>query len=52
VVDANVLFSAAIKDRATASLLLGDDVSYHAPGYLFDEFREYRDELLAKTHRR
>lgn len=51
VVDANVLFSAAIRDSKTAELLLRDDLSLYAPEYLFDEFEEYRETLLEKTHR-
>lgn len=51
VVDANVLFSAAIKDSATAELLLRDDLALLAPEYLFEEFVEYRGMLLDRTHR-
>jgi len=51
VVDANVLFSAAIKDSATAQLILRDDLRFHAPAYLFDEFETYRETILDRTHR-
>jgi len=51
VVDANVLFSAAIKDSETAELLIRDDLAYHAPEYVFEEFARHRGELLEKTHR-
>lgn len=51
VVDASVRFSAAIKDSATAELLLRDDLPLHAPEYLFDEFEKYRETLLERTHR-
>lgn len=51
VVDANVLFSAAIKDSETAELLLRDDLADYAPGYIFEEFARHRGELLEKTHR-
>lgn len=51
VVDANVMFSAAIKDSKTAELLLRDDLNYHAPQYVFEEFTEHRGEVLEKTHR-
>ena len=51
VVDANVLFSAAIKDSKTAELLLRNDLAYHAPEYVFEEFARHRGELLEKTHR-
>lgn len=51
VVDANVLFSAAITDGATAALLLRDELSLFAPAYLFEEFESYRETLLERTHR-
>lgn len=51
VVDANVLFSAAIKDSATAALLLRDDIVCRAPDYLFEEFESYRETLLGRTYR-
>jgi predicted nucleic acid-binding protein len=38
VVDANVLFSAAIKESSTAELILRDDLRLMAPEYLFEEF--------------
>lgn len=51
VVDANVLFSAAIKDSKTAELLINDNLELYAPEYLFDEFRKHKQTLLEKTHR-
>jgi predicted nucleic acid-binding protein len=51
VVDANVLFSAAIRDGGTAELLLRDDLDLQAPEFLFEEFRDYEATLLEKTHR-
>ena len=48
VVDANVPFSAAIRDSKTAVLLLRDDVDYHVPEYIFEEFAGHRGELLEK----
>lgn len=51
VVDANVLFSAAIIDSKTASLMLRDDLKLYAPEYLFKEFAKYEETLLEKTHR-
>jgi predicted nucleic acid-binding protein len=51
VVDANVLFSAAIRDGGTAELLVRDDLDLHAPEFLFEEFRDYEATLLEKTHR-
>lgn len=51
VVDANILFSAAITDSKTSELVLRDDLSLYAPEYLFEEFEKYEDTLLEKTHR-
>lgn len=51
VVDANVLFSAAIRDSKTSDLLLNDDLELYAPEYLFDEFKKYQETLLEKTYR-
>jgi predicted nucleic acid-binding protein len=51
VVDANVLFSAAIKDSATARMILRDDLRLHAPAYLFDEFETYEETILERTQR-
>lgn len=51
VVDANILFSAAIRDGKTAELLLRDDLHLYAPEFLFVEFRKYEDSILEKTHR-
>lgn len=50
VVDANVLFSAAINDSATAAILLRDDIQLVGPAYLFEEFVKYRETLLERTH--
>jgi predicted nucleic acid-binding protein len=51
VVDANVLFSAAITDSKTAELMMRDNLKLYAPEYLFKEFAKYEDTLLEKTHR-
>ncbi|MDZ7688780.1 MAG: PIN domain-containing protein [Halobacteriales archaeon] len=51
VVDANVIFSAAIRDSKTAELLLRDDFALYAPESLFEEFEKYREILTEKTHR-
>ncbi|MFB6158769.1 MAG: PIN domain-containing protein [Candidatus Nanohalobium sp.] len=51
VVDANVLFSAAITDSKTAELMMRDDLNLYAPEYLFKEFAKYEETLLEKTHR-
>jgi len=51
IVDANVLFSALIKDGLTAELLISDKLQLFAPEFLFTEFAKYEDLILRKTHR-
>ena len=51
VVDANILFSAAISDSKTAELMLRDDFKLYAPEYLFKEFSKYEEKLVKKTNR-
>lgn len=51
VVDANVLFSALIKDRVTRRLFFEERLEIYAPEYLFEEFAEHQDEVMQKTHR-
>ena len=51
VVDANVLFSALIKDSFTRKLFFDERLEIYAPEYLFEEFEEHREEIMQKTHR-
>jgi len=51
IVDANILFSALIKDGLTAELLISDKLQFFAPEFLFIEFAKYKDLILRKTHR-
>ncbi len=51
IVDANVLFSALIKEGLTAELLISDKLQLFAPEFLFTEFTKYKDLILRKTHR-
>jgi len=51
VVDANVLFSALIKDSMTRRLFFEERLEIYAPEYLFEEFEEHREEIMQKTHR-
>jgi len=51
VVDANILFSALIRDDHTRRLFFKDGLELFAPEYLFDEFEKYEDEILEKTQR-
>lgn len=51
IVDANILFSALIKDGLTAELLISDKLQLFAPEFLFTEYNKYKDLILRKTHR-
>lgn len=51
VIDANPLFSALIKDSFTVNIIVSEDVELFAPEFLFDEFLEHKEEILAKTKR-
>ncbi len=52
IVDANILFSALIKDGLTAELLISDKLQLFAPEFLFTEYTKYKDLILRKTHRK
>ena len=49
ILDANPLFSTLIKDSSTANVIVSDKVELYAPDFLFDEFLEHKEEILAKT---
>ena len=51
ILDANPLFSALIKDSFTANVIVNENVELSAPEFLFDEFLEHKEEILAKTRR-
>lgn len=51
VVDANVLFSALIRDSATRRLFFEEGFELYAPDYLFEEFAKHRIEIMEKTKR-
>lgn len=51
VIDANILFSALIKDAESAKLILSDKLALLAPDKIFDEFKKHKTEILLKTHR-
>jgi predicted nucleic acid-binding protein len=51
VVDANVLFSALIKDSVTLEFLFYDSAQFFAPEFILEEFYEHRTEILEKTKR-
>ena len=50
VVDANVLFSALIKDSVTAEILFLD-LEFYTPAYIMEEFIKHKKEILMKTKR-
>ena len=51
VIDANVLFSALIKDSFTYNLLFSDALHIFTPEYIFTELEKHKDEILEKTER-
>ncbi|MDD4878051.1 MAG: PIN domain-containing protein [Candidatus Nanoarchaeia archaeon] len=51
VVDANILFSALIKDNLTARLLFDERFTFYTPEYILEEFARHEKDILEKTHR-
>lgn len=51
IIDANPLFSALIKDSATANIIINENIELFAPEFIFEEFLEHKEEILAKTKR-
>ena len=51
VIDANVLFSALIKDSFTYNLLFNDTFHLFTPEYIFTELEKHKEELMNKTER-
>ena len=51
VVDANILFSALIKNSVTAELLFEDSLKLYTPEFIIEEFFNYEDIILKKTSR-
>ncbi|MEA2054296.1 MAG: PIN domain-containing protein [Candidatus Thermoplasmatota archaeon] len=52
VVDANILFSALIKESTTRELMLNDELLLRTPEFILGEFLGHIDELEKKTHAR
>ena len=52
VVDANILFSALIKNSLTANLLFEEGLNLCTPEFIVDEFFKYEEFLLKKTSRK
>jgi len=51
VVDANVLFSALIKEGFTYNLLFNEKFHLFTPEYIFTELEKHKEEILEKTER-
>ena len=51
VIDANILFSALIKNSLTAELVFNDEIKLYSPEFIIEEFLKYEDEILEKTSR-
>ncbi|MBI5332429.1 MAG: hypothetical protein HZB65_02565 [Candidatus Aenigmarchaeota archaeon] len=51
VVDANILFSALIKDSFAHNLLFNERFHLFTPDYIFSEFEKHKEEILKKTER-
>ncbi|MBU2561984.1 MAG: hypothetical protein KKD17_06840 [Nanoarchaeota archaeon] len=51
VIDANILFSALIKNSVTAELMFDKSLELYACEFMIDEFFKYEDMILLKTHR-
>ncbi len=51
IVDANILFSALIKNGLTANILVQENFDFYAPSYLLKEFAKYEQIILEKTKR-
>lgn len=49
VVDANILFSALIKDSTTRELILKYDDKFLIPNYVFLEIEKYKEDILRKS---
>lgn len=49
VIDANVLFSALLKDSATRKLVIDRRITLFAPRFLILEYAKYADELRRKS---
>ena len=51
VVDANILFSALIRDGLAFNFLFSGKFRLFAPEYIFTEFEKHKEEILGKTER-
>ncbi|MBI5635876.1 hypothetical protein HY993_02855 [Candidatus Micrarchaeota archaeon] len=51
VVDANILFSAVIRNAMTRYLFSYGGLALFAPDFIFEEFEEHKPEILLKTQK-
>ncbi|MBI4148991.1 PIN domain-containing protein [Candidatus Woesearchaeota archaeon] len=51
VIDANVLFSALIKNSLTARIIFEEDIVLNAPEFVVEEFLKYEELILKKISR-
>jgi len=51
VIDANILFSALIKDSLTAERIFEEDLKLYTAEFIIEEFWKYEEAILKKTHR-
>jgi len=51
VIDANILFSALIKNSFTVDIIIRDDIELFAPEFLLDEFLHHKEEILRKARK-
>ncbi len=51
VIDANVLFSALLKDGLTAELISHENLKLYSPEFILEEFGKYEEEILERTSR-
>ena len=51
VIDANVLFSALIKESFSYNLLFSGKFHLFTPEYIFTELEKHKEELMNKTER-
>jgi predicted nucleic acid-binding protein len=49
IVDANILFSALIKDSKTRELIFNKNAEFYTPEFVFDELNKYRKEIMDKS---
>ncbi len=51
ILDANILFSALIKNSKAAELILSDKIDFITPEFVIAEFKKYKKDIIEKTHR-